>query len=97
MTPAVSFAATVDLIRSEHLTAARSLINDEMVLAQLEAEVEADCEGLKTLLFAAQVLDEISPRTKDSIIGMGERMACKLIAAVLRDRVRDLDVFIDIF
>ena len=81
------FGATVDLIRSEHLTAARSLIRDQKLLKELEQEIEKDCEGLRTFLFAAQVIDEISPRSKDSIVGIGERMACKLIAAVLRDRV----------
>ncbi len=86
MSPVTSFGATVDLIHSEHLTAACSLIRDQNLLKQLEAEVERDCEGLRTFLFAAQVIDEISPRSKDSIIGIGERMACKLIAAVLTDR-----------
>ena len=81
------FGPTVDLIRSEHLTAARSLIRDQNLLKALEQEIERDCEGLRTFLFAAQVIDEISPRSKDSIVGIGERMACKLIAAVLRDRV----------
>jgi len=37
-----------------------------------------------------QVIDEISPRSKDSIVGFGEKLACKIIAAVLRDRVRCL-------
>ncbi|PVG03252.1 putative HOM3-L-aspartate 4-P-transferase [Serendipita vermifera] len=86
MTPTSSFGATVDLIRTEHLTAARSLVRDQTLLKQLEAEIERDCEGLRTFLFAAQVIDEISPRSRDSIIGIGERLACKLIAAVLRDR-----------
>jgi aspartokinase len=35
-----------------------------------------------------QVIDEISPRSKDSIIGFGEKLGCKIITAVLRDRVR---------
>jgi aspartokinase len=62
-------------------------VRDQTLLKQLEAEIERDCEGLRTFLFAAQVIDEISPRSRDSIIGIGERLACKLIAAVLRDRV----------
>lgn len=33
------------------------------------------------------MIDEISPRSRDSIIGFGERLGCKLVAAVLRDRV----------
>lgn len=78
---------TVDLIQSEHLTAARSLIRDQVLLKELEQEIEKDCEGLRTFLFAARVIDEISPRSKDSIVGTGERIACRLIAAALRDRV----------
>jgi aspartokinase len=37
-----------------------------------------------------QVIDEISPRSKDSIVGFGEKLGCKIITAVLRDRVRSL-------
>ena len=38
-----------------------------------------------------QIIDEISPRSRDSIVGFGERLGCKLITAVLRDRVGVLD------
>lgn len=34
-----------------------------------------------------QVIDEISPRSRDSIIGFGERLGCKVMTAILRDRV----------
>lgn len=87
----VPFGPTVDLIRTEHLTAARSLIRDQILLKELEQDINKDCEGLRTFLFAAQVIDEISPRSKDSIVGIGERLACRLIAAALRDRVSPFD------
>lgn len=110
MTPATgasatSFNATVDLLRSEHITAARSAVRDPEILEELEAEIERDIDSLRSFLFAAQVwmslacvsydvscihaqvIDEISPRSKDSIIGYGERLGCKIITAVLRDRV----------
>jgi aspartate kinase len=35
-----------------------------------------------------QILDEISPRSKDAIIGVGERLSCRIVTAVLLDRVR---------
>lgn len=35
----------------------------------------------------SQIIDEISPRSQDSIVGTGERLACKIVAAALRDRV----------
>ena len=82
-----TFDHTVDLIRSEHLTSAKSLIRDPILLKQLEDEIIKDTEVLRKFLEAAQVIEEISPRSKDCIIGSGERMACKLVAAVLRDRV----------
>ena len=49
------FGPTVDLIKSEHLTAAREQIQDTLILEELEAEIESDCELLKAFLSAAQV------------------------------------------
>ena len=86
--PAPSFNGTVDLIKSEHVAAARASVRDPEILHALEEEIERDCESLRSFLLAAQVIDEISPRSKDSIVGYGERLGCKIIAAVLRDRVR---------
>lgn len=33
------------------------------------------------------MIDEISLRSRDTIIGLGEKLACKLMTAILRDRV----------
>ncbi|KAF7971348.1 hypothetical protein HWV62_21366 [Athelia sp. TMB] len=86
-----AFNATVDLIRSEHMTAAKSHVRDPVLLAELEDEIEADCDWLRGFLFAAQFIDEISPRSKDTIIGLGERMSCKMMTAVLRDQGIDAE------
>ncbi|KAJ7255386.1 hypothetical protein C8J57DRAFT_1346351 [Mycena rebaudengoi] len=61
------FHATVDLIRQEHCTAARSSITDPVILRELEVEIERDCEWLRSFLSASQVIDEISPRSRDTI------------------------------
>ena len=53
--PKNSFNRTVDLLRSEHLTAARNAVRDTEILSQLEAEIEHDIDGLRAFLFAAQV------------------------------------------
>ncbi|KAI0938456.1 hypothetical protein AcV5_000133 [Taiwanofungus camphoratus] len=86
-----AFNNTVDVIRGEHLSAARSSVRDPEILRELEAEIERDCDGLRSFLFATQVIDEISPRSRDSIIGFGERFACKVMAAILRDRGIDAE------
>ncbi|KAF7318296.1 hypothetical protein HMN09_00338300 [Mycena chlorophos] len=95
MTPIIpqveTFIATVDLIRQEHFTAARACIQDPSILRELEAEIERDCDWLRSFLYASQVIDEISPRSKDTIIGLGERLACKFMTAVLRDQGIDAE------
>ncbi|KAI0273237.1 aspartate kinase [Russula aff. rugulosa BPL654] len=87
----VSFSKTVDLIQSEHITAARDCVKGKTLLAELEAEIVRDCENLRAFLSAAQVIDEVSPRSKDSIVGFGEKLGCKIITAVLRDRGIDAE------
>jgi aspartate kinase len=102
--PEPEFSATIDLIRQEHIDAAKESVRDPDILRELEAEIEKDCSWVKNFLFAAQVrgyrtsigisvtsecqvIDEISPRSKDTIIGLGESLACKFMTAVLRDQV----------
>ncbi|KAF8588204.1 aspartate kinase [Ramaria rubella] len=80
------FNATVDLLKSEHIIAARQSVNDPGLLKELIGDIEHDCETLRGFLYATQVIDEISPRSKDSIVGVGERLSCKLVATILRDR-----------
>lgn len=53
--PSPEFNATVDTIRLEHLNAAKASIRDPRILEELEAEIERDCDWLRSFLFAAQV------------------------------------------
>ena len=55
-----AFHATVDLIRQEHFTAARASISDQSILRELEAEIERDCEWLRSFLYASQVRSLVS-------------------------------------
>ncbi|KAI6021683.1 Aspartate/glutamate/uridylate kinase, partial [Pisolithus microcarpus] len=89
--PAPEFAATVDTIRSEHLAAARASVKDPGLLQELEDEINRDCDWLNSYLFATQVINEISPRSRDNIVGFGERLACKLMTATLRDQGVDAE------
>jgi len=50
-----AYSITVDLIRSEHLTAARTTVRDPEILRELELEIDRDCDGLRSFLFATQV------------------------------------------
>jgi aspartate kinase len=83
-----AFHKTVDQLKKDHLEAARNAVQDPALLRELNEEIERDLDRLRSFLSAAQIIDEISPRSQDSIIGIGERLACKIVAASLRDRVR---------
>lgn len=53
--PYPAFNVTIDLIRNEHLDAARASIKDQAILKELEDEIDKDCDGLRNFLFAAHV------------------------------------------
>ncbi|KAI1103795.1 aspartate kinase [Jackrogersella minutella] len=80
----------VDLIKDTHLNvleafaksvgiaAAPSQIHEDAV-----SSVKKECEGLKRFLLAAQIVGELSPRSKDRVISIGEKLACMIVAAAL--------------
>ncbi|WWC91818.1 uncharacterized protein L201_006765 [Kwoniella dendrophila CBS 6074] len=86
------FHKTVDILKKGHLEAARNSLKSGPLRDELEDEIERDCESLRGFLYAAQIIDEISPRSQDSIVGTGERLACKIVAAALRDRGVDSEL-----
>ncbi|GAA6012317.1 hypothetical protein JCM10207_002801 [Rhodosporidiobolus poonsookiae] len=87
------FDETVDQIKRDHLEAARRVIvHSQEVLREVEEDLEYDCERLRGFLRAAQIIDEISTRSKDIIMGVGERLSCRIVAAALRDRGIDAEL-----
>ncbi|GAA5903213.1 hypothetical protein JCM5296_001207 [Sporobolomyces johnsonii] len=87
------FDDTVDQIKKDHLEAARKVItHSKEVLREVEEELEYDCERLRGFLKAAQIIDEISTRSKDIIMGVGERLSCRIVTAALRDRGIDAEL-----
>lgn len=67
---------------------AEELVQNTEIKEQLKKDIEHDCAKLKSFLEAAQIINEISPRSRDIIIGVGEKLSCRIVAAVLQDRVR---------
>ncbi|CCV00770.1 unnamed protein product [Malassezia sympodialis ATCC 42132] len=84
---APSFHATVDKIQQDHLDAAATAVpNSSELRAQLESDIVAECDSLREFLQAARILNEVSPRSRDVIMGLGERLACCIVCAALKDR-----------
>ncbi|KAI1313552.1 aspartate kinase [Xylaria venustula] len=81
----------VDLIKDNHLTVLSTIFGTQTDSA-FEAydipktSIVRECEALKRFLLAAQVVGELSPRSKDRVISVGEKLACVTIAACLANK-----------
>jgi len=89
--PSISHTQIVREITLAHLAAAKSSLSSPALLAAFTADVEAECDRLRSFLSAAQVLDEISPKTRDVIIGAGEKLSCLFMTALLQDKGVDAE------
>lgn len=72
--------------------AAAQLISDETLLSDLQYDIYYDCERLRSLLLATQILEEISPKSRDLIVGIGEKLSCRLVTAYLLDQGFDAEL-----
>ncbi|KAI7857416.1 Aspartate/glutamate/uridylate kinase [Circinella umbellata] len=71
---------------SDHLSAAKALVKNQIILEKLEAQIQKDCMKLRSFLQAAEIIEEISPRSRDIIAGIGELLSCSIVTAVLQDK-----------
>ncbi|WFD01327.1 aspartate kinase [Malassezia yamatoensis] len=94
------FYETVQQIQQDHLLAARDNVHDTELLEQLEFDIKGVCDYLLSVLQAARVLHEVSYKSRDIIMGIGERLSCMIVTAALKDRDYDaqlitLDTIVD--
>ncbi|KAE9567140.1 putative aspartokinase [Colletotrichum fructicola] len=45
-----------------------------------------ECESLRGFLLAAQIIGELSPRARDRVVALGEKLACRVVAAYLSSK-----------
>ncbi|KAL7748767.1 Aspartokinase [Sorochytrium milnesiophthora] len=96
----LSYRAMVDQIRDNHVAAARDAFarppppdaaaiaahSSQQLLLDLEAAIARECTKLVEFLQAVEIIDEISPRSKDVIVSVGEKLSAMMVTAVLRHR-----------
>ncbi|KAG0049743.1 Aspartokinase [Gryganskiella cystojenkinii] len=82
----IEFIETVHDIRQDHLDAAAQYISDTDILKRVHQELNQDCDRLLAFLKAVQTIEEISPRSKDIIMAVGEKLSCRVVAGLLEDR-----------
>lgn len=79
----------VQVICEDHVAAAESHIQDPALRAALVDEVRAECNEIIEYRHVVERFHlEIDSRTKDRIISFGEKLSCRFVTSLLRDRVR---------
>lgn len=79
---------TVQEICSDHIAAADEFIRDAQLSAALKEETERDCQLLIEYLEAARRFNlEINSRAKDRVVSFGEKLSCRFMTYLLKDRV----------
>jgi len=71
-------------LADKHHAAIEALITLPNDRQRISAEVDDLLTGFETLCASVQVLGEVTPRALDTIAGLGERMAARILAGALR-------------
>ena len=82
----------ISMIQDQHLQAVISAHGDGSRISggkpaeELELSIVGECERLRTFLHAAQTIGELSPRSQDRVLALGEKLACLITASSLEQR-----------
>lgn len=79
------FKSLLNIIKTDHIDNAKKFILDPTIQSELINDSEKELERADELLKASQVIGEISPRTLDSIMSIGEKLSCLFMSALMKD------------
>jgi aspartate kinase len=72
----------------DHVAAADTFIRDPQLSSLLKADTEMECQILADYLGAAKRFNlEINSRAKDRVVSFGEKLSCRFMTCLLKDRV----------
>ncbi|KAI1761351.1 aspartate kinase [Hypoxylon sp. FL1150] len=74
-------------ICEDHVLAAKSFVKNPELQKAVTSEIEEDCQELVDYIIAAKRFNlEINARSKDRIVSFGEKLSCRFMAYLLKDR-----------
>ncbi len=84
----------IDTIKEEHLEASIAAVEQRTehiysrnILKELQADIRKDCEQLRRFLKATWTIGEMSDRTQDRVLSVGEKLSCRMVVASLKNQV----------
>lgn len=79
-------------ICNDHVAAADDFIRDPQLRSLLKADTEMECQLLVDYLGAAKRFNlEINSRAKDRVVSFGEKLSCRFMTCLLKDRGIDAE------
>ncbi len=75
----------VEDTRERHIQSAKVAIADKEALERTVETIESKCEDLKNILLGIAHIGELTPRSKDFVVGFGERFSAPILQGVLED------------
>ena len=79
------FTTLLQVIEDDHVQNALDRISDTNIKADLVENTRKEIARAHELLHASMIIGEISPRTLDSIMSIGEKLSCLFMAALMND------------
>jgi aspartate kinase len=76
----------VEGLHRDHVTAGQETLQDKEILKQYIAQVNWECHNLLNILDSARFLRAVTNQTRDMIIGVGEKLSCLLMTALLQTK-----------
>lgn len=75
----------VEDTRERHIQSARTAMSDKEVLDRTIQVIESKCDDLKNILLGIAHIGELTPRSKDFVVGFGERFSAPILQGALED------------
>ncbi|KAI5954952.1 HOM3 [Candida jiufengensis] len=89
------FNSLLDVIEEDHIKNCGSKIKSDVIRKQLVEDIKNEMKHGKELLHACQIIGEISPRSLDSIMSIGEKLSCIYMTSLMKDHELNA-VYIDL-
>jgi aspartate kinase len=82
-------------IKANHLKTAEQVASEPSIRQEVEVAIRDEMNRMASLLKAIQVIRELPTRSRDVLLGAGERLSARLLAACLRQTGTEAD-YIDL-
>ena len=85
------YKTLIDSVRRDHIEAAEAHIKSPDIIHKLRNDIEDECSNIIRTLEAVEELGEVSPKPRDRVMSIGEKLACRYMTAVLQDQGVDAE------